>query len=214
MVAFLAIGVLDLFRISCLEFRVFWTPGQRRKVPVDGSGKIQVCKSDSTEEAFDVRKLAASMFSAMQETRGRYYDASQLAIAIGIYLERTSWLTVTSDALAELAIKVLNRCRLSEAGSAMADYREKRAIGRSKLQVRHEGGAVTLWDKAWLSSWTRRSWLVSRNASRILAGQVERVLLESGTSEVSRLDVLDILNRRVAEYGLADAVPVRQPATM
>lgn len=181
---------------------------------MDGSGKIQVCKSDSTEEAFDVCKLAASMFIAMQETRGRHYDATQLAIAIGIYLRRSSWLTVTSEALAELAAKVLNRCQLSEAGSAMVDYRRNRAIRRSKLQVRHEGGSVTMWDKAWLSSWTQRSWLVSRNTSRILAGQVEGELLESGDSEVSRLDVLDMLNRRVAEYGLADAVPVRQPATM
>jgi len=182
-------------------------------VPVDGSGKIQVCKSDSTEEAFDVRKLAGSMFSAMQETRGRHYDATQLAIAIGLYLGQTSWLTVTSDALAELAVKVLSRCRLPEAAEAMTEYRRARTIGRSRLQVRQEGGQVTMWDKAWLSSWAQRSWLVSRNTGRILAGQVERELLESGLAEVSRLDVLDMLNRRVAEYGLADAVPVRQPAT-
>jgi len=189
-------------------------PGRTgRKVPVDGSGKIQVCKSDSTEEAFDVRKLAGSMFCAMQETRGRHYDAMQLAIAIGLYLKQTSWLTVTSDALAELAIKVLNRCQLAEAAMAMAQYRQNRAIGRSRLQVRQEGGQVTLWDKAWLSSWAQRSWLVSRNTGRILAGQVERELLKSGLAEVSRVDVLDMLNRRVAEYGLADAVPVRQPAT-
>ncbi len=180
---------------------------------MDGSGKIQVCKSDSTKEAFDVRKLAGSMFSAMQGTRGRYYDATQLAIAIGIYLRRTSWLTVTSDALAELSVKVLDCCRLTEASSAMADYRQNRAIRRSRLQVLHEGGRVTMWDKAWLSSWVQRSWLVSRNTSRILAGQVERELLESGATAVSRLDVLDMLNRRVAEYGLVDAVPVRQPAT-
>ena len=180
---------------------------------MDGSGKIQVCKSDSTEEAFDVRKLAGSMFVAMRETRGRHYDATQLAIAIGLYLEQTSWLTVTSDALAELATKVLNRCQLSDAASAMAEYRRNRIIGRGRLHVRQEGGQVTMWDKAWLSLWAQRSWLVSRNISRILAGQVERELLDSGATEVSRLDVLDMVNRRVAEYGLADAVPVRQPAT-
>jgi len=179
---------------------------------VDGSGKIQVCKSDSTEESFDVHKLAASMFSAMQGTRGRFYDATQLAIAIGIYLKRNSWLTVTSDTLAQLAVKVLNRCRLSEAGSAMADYRRNRRVRRRRLQVRHEGGRVTMWDKAWLSPWAQRSWLLSRTTGRILAGQVERELLGSDAVEVSRLDVLDMLNRRVEEYGLVDAVPVRQPA--
>lgn len=180
---------------------------------MDGSGKIQVCKSDSTEEAFDVCKLAGSMFNAMRGTRGRHYDAMQLAIAIGIYLRQTSWLTVTSEALAELTTKVLNRCRLDGAARAMGQYRRNRIIGRGRLQVRQEGGQVTMWDKAWLSSWAQRSWLVSRNTSRILAGQVERELLKSGVTEVSRLDVLDMLNRRVAEYGLADAVPVRQPAT-
>jgi len=180
---------------------------------MDGSGKIRVCKSDSTEEAFDVRKLAASMFSAMRGTQRRHYDAEQLAIAIGIYLKQTSWLTVTSDALAELAVKVLDRCRLREAGSAMTEFRRQRRIRRGRLRVRHEGGRVTMWDKGWLSSWAQRSWLVSRTTSRILAGQVERELLKSGAAEVSRADVLDMLNRRVAEYGLADAMPVRQPAT-
>ncbi len=181
---------------------------------MNGSGKIQVRKSDSTEEAFDVRKLAASMFVAMRQTRGRYYDAEQLAVAIGIYLDRNDWSTVTSDALAELAVKVLNRCRLAEAGDLMARHRRSRDKSRRRLQVRHEGGQVTMWDKAWLSSWAQKSWLVSRDTARILAGQVERELLDSGVAEVLRPEVLDMLNRRVAEYGLADAVPMRQPATM
>jgi hypothetical protein len=41
---------------------------------------------------------------------------------------------------------------------------------------------------------------------------VERELLASGLVVVSRRDVLDMLNERVAQYGLADAVPVRLPA--
>lgn len=180
---------------------------------MDGSRKIQVIKSDSTEEPFDARKLAASMFRAMQGRRGRFYDAMQLSIAIGIYLKRSSLQTVTSDTLSELAVKVLSRCRLSEAGSAMEDFRQRRRMRRSRLAVRHEGGRVTMWDKGWLSSWAQSSWQLSRTTSRILAGQVERELLDGEAIVISRLDVLDMLNRRVAEYGLADAVPVRQPAT-
>ena len=180
---------------------------------MDGSWKVRVIKSDSTEEPFDARKLAASMFRAMQGRRGRLYDATQLSVAIGIYLKRSSLLTVTSDALSELAVKVLGRCRLSEAASAMEDFRQRRRIRRTRLAVRHEGGKVTMWDKGWLSSWAQSSWLLSRTTSRILAGQVERELLDGEAIVVSRLDVLDMLNRRVAEYGLADAVPVCQPAT-
>ncbi len=180
---------------------------------MDGSRKIRVIKGDSTEEPFDARKLAASMFRAMEGRRGRLYDAVQLSIAIGIYLKRSSLLTVTSDALSEFAVKVLRRCRLSEAASAMEDFRQRRRIRRTRLAVRHEGGKVTMWDKGWLSSWAQSSWLLSRTTSRILAGQVERELLDSEAIVVSRLEVLDMLNRRVAEYGLADAVPVRQPAT-
>ena len=180
---------------------------------MDGSGKIRVIKRDSTEEPFDARKLAASMFSAMQGGRGRLYDAVQLSIAIGIYFERSSLRTVNSDALSELAVKVLRRCRLGEAASAMEEFRQQRRIRRTRLCVQHEGGEVTMWDKGWLSSWAQGSWMLSRTTSRILAGQVERELLDGGAMVVSRLDVLDMLNRRVAEYGLADAVPVRQPAT-
>ena len=180
---------------------------------MDGSRKIRVIKSDSTEEPFDARKLAASMFGAMQGRRGRLYDAVQLSIAIGIYLTRSCMLKVTSDALSELSVKVLRRCHLGEAASAMEDFRQRRRICRTRLCVQHEGGKATMWDKGWLSSWAQSSWLLSRTTSRILAGQVERELLDGGAIVVSRLEVLDMLNRRVAEYGLADAVPVRQPAT-
>ena len=180
---------------------------------MNGSGKIRVIKSDSTEEPFDACKLAASMFRAMRGRRGRLYDAIQLAAAIGIYLERSSVRRVTSNHLSQLAVKVLHRCRLGEAAAAMEAFRQRRRIRRLQLVVRHEGGEVTMWDKGWLSSWAQSSWLLSRTTSRILAGQVERELLDGEAIVISRPEVLDMLNRRVAEYGLADAVPVRQPAT-
>ena len=180
---------------------------------MNGSGKIRVIKNDQVQEPFDVQKLAGSMFRAMQGTRGRLYDATQLSIAIGIYLRRSDWMEVTSDALSELAIKVLGRCGLADAARTMVDYRQFRLIRRTRLAVLHEGGKLTMWDKGWLSSWAQQSWMLSRKTSRILAGQVERQLLAGDAEIVSRLDVLDMLNRLVAEYGLADAVPVRQPAT-
>ena len=38
---------------------------------------------------------------------------------------------------------------------------------------------------------------------------MERELLARSPGVVARRDVLDMLNQRVAEYGLADAVPVQ-----
>ena len=181
---------------------------------MNGSRKIRVIKSDQLDEAFDVGKLSASLFRAMQSAgAGSRIDAAQFAIAIRIYLRRTRWLTVTSDAISDLAVKVLGRCGHGRAAEAMLAWRKRRGIARTRLSVLHEGGERTQWDKNWLSCWARNSWLLSRKISRIVAGQVERELLEGKATVVSRVDVLDMLNRFVAQYGLADAVPVRQTAT-
>jgi len=179
---------------------------------VSGSGKIRVFKSDHVEEPFSAGKLSASIYRAMRqasEPQGRH-EAIQLAIAIGIYLQRTCWLKVTSDAIGELAVKVLARCGHAGAAEAMQAGRQWRRLRRGRLSVQHELGERTKWDKSWLSCWAQSSWWLSRSSARIIAGLVERELLESGATVVSRTDVLDMLNRFVAEYGLADAVPVRQ----
>jgi hypothetical protein len=179
---------------------------------VGGSGKIRVIKSDQVEEPFSTGKLSASIYRAMRDAgeRAGRHDALQLAIAIGIYLQRTCWLRVTSDAVGELAVKVLSRCGHEGAAEAMQARAGWRRLRRGRLSVQHELGERTRWDKSWLSCWAQSSWWLSRNSARIIAGLVEHELLENGATVVSRTDVLDMLNRFVAEYGLADAVPVRQ----
>jgi len=180
---------------------------------VDGSGKIRVIKNDQTEEPFDAGKLSASLFRAMEPSPERRRISAQLAMAIGIYLQRTCWVKVTSDAVSELAVKVLDRCGHKHAAEALLVSRDWRRIRRARLSVLHDHGERTAWDKSWLSCWAQRSWGLSRRTARIVAAQIEREVLARDATTVSRGDVLDMLNRFVAEYGLADAVPVRQPAT-
>lgn len=178
-----------------------------------GSRTIRVIKTDQTEEPFDAGKLSAAMYRAMPPSPDRRRTCLQFAVAIEEYLRRTCWVMVTSDAVHELAAKVLSRCGYEQAAEAMVVSRQWRRIRRTRLSVQHEGGERTAWDKSWLSCWARSSWRLSRRTARILAGMVERELLARDAALVCRIDVLDMLNRFVAEYGLADAVPVRQTAT-
>jgi hypothetical protein len=179
---------------------------------VNGSRKVRVLKRDGTEEAFDPHKLAGAMFRAMRETEGRFYDAYQLAQALGMYLRRSRRRRISSAAIFEMAVKVLRRCRLGAAGEAMEAHRTERQVRRSRLHVCHDGDKLTLWDKNWLSQLAQRSWFLSPATGRILAAEIERSLLAARVTLVARQEVVDMLNGRVAEYGLADAVPVRLPA--
>jgi hypothetical protein len=179
---------------------------------VNGSRKIRVIKRDGSEEPFDARKLGASMTRAMRGIGGGRYPADQLAEAIEIYVRRNGWRRVPSAAVFEMTVKALGCAELAEAGRAMEAHRAARQAGRRRLRVRHDDGQVTQWDKAWLGELARRSWYVSRSTGRLLAGQIEAELVSRGLAEIARQDVLEMLNRRVAEYGLADAVPVRAAA--
>jgi hypothetical protein len=178
---------------------------------VDGSRTIRVCKRDGSDELFCAPKLAAGMARAMRETSGRYFDACQLALAVELYLDRNNRRRVSSTALFEMVVKVLHRAGLVRAADAMETCRAARAEARRHLCICHDGGQSTQWDKGWLSQLAQRSWFLSPVTARILAGEVERELLSRGPGVVARRDVLDMLNQRVAEYGLADAVPVQAP---
>jgi hypothetical protein len=144
----------------------------------------------------------------MRETSGRYFDACQLALAVEIYLDRNDRRRVTSTTLFEMAMKVLHRSGMDRAAEALDSCHAARAEARLHLCVCHDGGQSTQWDKGWLSQLAERSWFLSRTTARILAGEMERDLLARGPGVVARRDILDMLNQRVAEYGLADAVPV------
>lgn len=177
---------------------------------MDGSRTIRVIKRDGDAEPFDRRKLAAAMHAAMREAgRGRFRDAEQLALAIEIYLNRVGRTEIPSRAIFEMSVRVLRRVRLFAPASAMEANRLCRARRRARLRVVHGCGKVTLWEKAWLAELACRSWGLGRQTGRIIAGEVERVLLGGQRAEVRRDEIQARINEAVAACGLAEAVPVR-----
>jgi len=172
-----------------------------------------VIKADGTEEAFCPGKLTGAMLHGMRDVGAdRACEARQFALAIGIYLKRAGWKRISTAAVFEMTLRVLHSSALSAVARSLEDHRTRRGQARQQLRIRHEGGKVTLWDKGWLAELAQRSWFLTPTTGRILAGEIERDLLGFGASVVSRRDILDRLNARVAEYGLADAVPVHLPA--
>lgn len=177
---------------------------------MNGSRTIRVIKRDGCQEAFDAPKLAVAMYRGMLSTEGKLDDATQLAAAIRAYLARTGRERVSSTTLMEMALRVLRRVDMAPAATAMEVYAAWRDWRRRQIRIRHECGEITLCDKSWLSEIACRSWNLSLRAGRIMASQVERDLLAGGRSEFSRAEIQDMLNARVAEFGLADAVPVER----
>ena len=170
---------------------------------------IWVLKKDGTAEAFDRRKLAAAIWRAMSRTRASYDHAARLAEAIETYIRRSRTRCVSSAAVFEMTLKALKYVGIPDAAESAEEYAQWRGLLRKQLRIRHEGDRLTMWEKSWLFEFAQRGWQVSRRTARIFAGQVEEDLLRSGQTVVHRADVIEALNRMMAEYGLADALPAR-----
>ncbi|MCK4601348.1 MAG: hypothetical protein KAU28_02705 [Phycisphaerae bacterium] len=176
---------------------------------MDGARKIWVLKSDGDTEVFDALKLAATMWRAIRDTGGSFNDARDLAETIEIYLSRKGQTCIASTAIFEMCVKVLRRVRLRRAACRLETHHAWRNARRLQIQLDHYGGKTTFWDKGWLCKFACRSWHLSPATGRIIAGIVEQELLAGQDNCVSRQSVIEMLNARVVEFGLADAVPVR-----
>ena len=174
---------------------------------MSGSGTVQVLKRDGTAEGFDGRKLAASIWRSMDRDSTSYEHARRLAEAVETYIIRKGKACVSSSAVFEMTVKALRHVGLPHAAQSAETYRIWRSLLRKELRIQHEEGQLTLWDKNWLLEFASRSWHISPRTARILAGKVELDLLRDNEGIVPRQKVIDLLNRVVAEYGLADAVP-------
>lgn len=174
--------------------------------------KIKVRKRDGSVEAFDLLKLGAVLGQGLQRTGGTPRLGRDLARAVHLYLQRNRREVVTSKAIFEMAVKALRRVCMGEAAEVLELHRTLRAVRRPLLRIRHAEGRLTGWEKSWVAAMAQRIWCVSRRTARILAADVELYLLPSEDRVVDRQEVVDLLNRRVAEFGLADAVPVKQYA--
>lgn len=175
-----------------------------------GSRMIRVLKRDGGVEDFRAEKLAAAMWRAMVESdAGRYSDARDLALAVEIFLDRSDRPCVSSAAIFEMIVKVLRRAHLGPVAAAMEAHHAWRGCRRRGMAIRHEDGRLSLWDKTWLCEMALRSWNVGRETARIIVGRIERELLLGDHGTMARAELIDRLNSRMSEFGLADAVPVR-----
>lgn len=175
---------------------------------MNGSGKVLVLKRDGGKEPFDALKLSASLLRVIQPVGGTLRQANDLAGAIELYLTRSNMDGISSTALFEMALKVLRRVGFAKSAQTLEGHHFWRAMQRVQCSVRHDTGQATLFDKGWLASFASRSWYVSQSVARIVAGQLENELLEMVPIELSRGDLVEMLNNRMAAFGLADAVPV------
>jgi len=177
---------------------------------------IRVVKVDGSLETFDHLKLTAAFWKVLAPAGQGYDRARYLADAVWFFLSRSHLRQATTGAIFEMAMKVLHNAGLNCSAQAMAAYRTRRQGRRVLVRVRHDEH-LTAWDKSWLSGVAQQYWCLSSTTARIIAGQIEHDLLqmnESDTSdttrprELSRLYLIDMLNTRVAQLGLADTVPV------
>lgn len=174
---------------------------------MDKTRKVQVLKRDGSAEEFDPRKLAGAMWRAMAPAQGRFGDALDLAAAIRIYLERTSRESISSAAVFEMTVKVLRRVRMDQAAENLERHHRFRAERRMQVKLCDDRGS-SHWDKNWLVIQGMRNWNLSRPAARIVAARAEKELLGGKRVLIQRQLALALLNSLVAEFGLADAVPV------
>ncbi|MCK5113369.1 MAG: hypothetical protein KAR11_01250 [Phycisphaerae bacterium] len=169
---------------------------------------IEVQKCDGSMEAFDVAKLTGMLRKGMYRMGIPSHDAEDLGMAVEIYLRRTQQYVVTSSAVFEMGLKTLRHVAMDDVAEVLELTRALRAARRRVLRVRQDDGRLIAWDKSWLAELGGRMWCLSPNCARIMAADVEQRLLEVETVEISRYEVLEMFNRCVFEFGLADAVPV------
>jgi hypothetical protein len=178
---------------------------------MDESRTIEVIKQGGLREGFSRSKLAAVLWKGMWAAGlGSYDEAREIAHAIEIFLRRRQRWTIESSAMFEMAVKSLRRVRMGEAAEMIELHRTLRTVRRRLLRVRHDDGAETQWDKAWLVELGRRMWHIDNETARILAGMTELEILSQQEQTLPRRQIIDEFNARVAQFGLADAVPVRQ----
>jgi hypothetical protein len=167
-------------------------------------------KRDGATEDFDGMKLGASLWRVIRPAGGLARQAYDLAAAIEVYITRAGLSKVSTSAIFEMSIKVLRRVGFQHAGEALEVHRIWRCEHRRRLSVRQDDGRSIEWDKSWLAQWAARSWHISPVAARIIAGRLEDELLPVTPLELTRTEVVELLNDRMAQFGLADAVPVHQ----
>ena len=110
---------------------------------MNGSRTIRVRKRDGGDEPFQALKLAGMMWRGMRTTCGGFRDARDLAEAVEIHLLRTGQHRVTSEAVFDMAMRVLRRVRMGDAATVLENHRLWRHARRTGLLLYHGYGDRT-----------------------------------------------------------------------
>ena len=171
-----------------------------------GSGTVRVLKRTGAMELFDSARLRLSIWRAMQGKADLFDHADHLAEAIGVYLRRNGCHLVTSRALLEMALRALRQTDCPEAADALEAHARRRYERRQQLTLAHPHGR-TRWDREWLTGQIAHRWDISLGAARALSAQIEEELLQRGGC-VDRDAALELVDQRIAAYGLASHCPL------
>ena len=173
------------------------------------SGTISVRKKNGQIQPFDTGKLAGCIWRSVDAVGGEYQLAWEIARAVEIYLRRKDRDEVTSSAVFEMCLKALRRVKIGEAAEVMELQSALRSIRRRLLRIDHGNGKISHWDKNWLVTLGRQIWQLSVETVRIIASEIELEILPSQQEKVlTREEICKILNEKVVQFGLADALPV------
>ena len=175
---------------------------------MEGSRTILVQKRDGTLEAFDQARLAGSLLAALSAESVEQETAENLAFAVEHYISRVGLERVSSPAVFEMAVKILRSIQCPEAAERYEAWSLRRRRFRKQFRIVDDQGRVTLWDKGKLADQTKRQWMVSDRTARIVAGELEKRLMDRpNVAWIGAGKLQDELNSLVAAFGLADAVP-------
>jgi transcriptional regulator NrdR family protein len=167
------------------------------------SGKIHVLKRDGTIEPFDPFKLCGCLLRALPHRERSVFRAGALSEAVGCYLLRRGLRCVSSAALLEMALTALRAVGLTGGAWRLEQRHALRSTMRSRTTFCHGRHQPSAFSKEWLVKYACRRWSVGRTVARILAGQIEQHLIQSGAREVSRSDIMNMLGWLAGAYGLA-----------
>lgn len=163
---------------------------------------IRVQKRDGVVEPLRVERLRSCLWRVLRLCPHCRSEADQLSRAIVVYLRRRGVTTVSSRALFEMAVRSLRHTGHDAAADALESHHRWRRAARRALTVVHDDAHRTVWDRSWATEQIRHRWAVGRGAARAISSHLERELL-GRRAEISRQAVLDLLDQRVEDYGLA-----------
>lgn len=178
-------------------------------------GKIRVLKRDGTIEPFLLAKLLdaiGSAFSASGEPQERNMATARgLTEAVHAYLEKTSPdQPVPSEHLGELVELVLAQTGHTAASMAARHHVEDRNRRRRWLRVaqrRRSDGCVVhrQWNKRQVVAYLRKEHGLEVTTARIIAGRVERLVLNCGLKVVTAGLIREIAVSELLAWGLLPA---------